>query len=80
MAQWVLLETSVWVNIQRITGVAHCANVVWLDLAPRDERVVGVYVSVVMQRLICESPELLHRPLTPATGKMSESPGGGDWR
>ena len=22
-----------WVNIQRITGVAHCANVVWPDLA-----------------------------------------------
>ena len=21
-----------WVNIQRITGVAHCANVVWPDL------------------------------------------------
>jgi hypothetical protein len=21
-----------WVNIHRITGVAHCANVVWLDL------------------------------------------------
>jgi hypothetical protein len=21
-----------WVNIQRITGVAHCANVVWRDL------------------------------------------------
>jgi hypothetical protein len=34
MAQWVLLETLMWVNIQRITGVAHCANVVWPDLAP----------------------------------------------
>jgi hypothetical protein len=33
MAQWVLLETLMWVNIQRITGVAHCANVVWPDLA-----------------------------------------------
>ena len=22
-----------WVNIQRLTGVAHCANVVWPDLA-----------------------------------------------
>jgi hypothetical protein len=32
MAQWELLETSMWVNIQRITGVAHCANVVWPDL------------------------------------------------
>jgi hypothetical protein len=32
MAQWALLETSMWVNIQRITGVAHCANVVWPDL------------------------------------------------
>jgi hypothetical protein len=21
-----------WVNIQRIIGVSHCANVVWLDL------------------------------------------------
>ena len=31
-AQWGLLETSVWVNIQRITGVLHCANVVWPDL------------------------------------------------
>src|SRR5262249_20231661 len=33
-AQWVLLETSMWVNIQRITGVAHCANVAWPDLGP----------------------------------------------
>jgi predicted ATPase len=32
MAQWALLETSMWVNIQRITGVAHCANVMWPDL------------------------------------------------
>ena len=32
MAQWDLLETSMWVNIQRITGVPHCANVVWPDL------------------------------------------------
>jgi hypothetical protein len=32
MAQWVLLETFMWVNIHRITGVAHCANVVWPDL------------------------------------------------
>src|SRR5262245_28537398 len=34
MAQWALLETSMWVNIQRITGVPHCANVVWPDLEP----------------------------------------------
>jgi hypothetical protein len=33
MAQWVLLETLMWVNIQRLTGVAHCANGVWPDLA-----------------------------------------------
>jgi hypothetical protein len=33
MAQGGLLETLMWVNIQRITGVAHCANVVWRDLA-----------------------------------------------
>jgi hypothetical protein len=32
MAQWGLLETSMWVNIQRITGEPHCANVVWPDL------------------------------------------------
>jgi hypothetical protein len=32
MAQWVLLETLMWVNMQRITGVAHCANVMWPDL------------------------------------------------
>src|SRR5262249_57757678 len=29
--QWDLRETSMWVNIQRITGVAHCAHVVWPD-------------------------------------------------
>ena len=34
MTQWVLLETLMWVNIQRIIGVAHCANVVWPDLEP----------------------------------------------
>jgi hypothetical protein len=28
----VLLATLMWVNIQRITRVAHCANVVWPDL------------------------------------------------
>jgi hypothetical protein len=33
MAQGGLLETLMWVNIQRLTGVAHCANVVWRDLA-----------------------------------------------
>jgi|RhiMetdeSRZDD1v2_1073273.scaffolds.fasta_scaffold181513_5 hypothetical protein len=26
-----------WVNIQRIIGVAHCANVVWPDLAYAEE-------------------------------------------
>ena len=30
--RWALLETSKWVNIQRIIGVSHGANVVWLDL------------------------------------------------
>jgi hypothetical protein len=32
MAQWGLLETLMWVNIQRITRAPHCANVVWPDL------------------------------------------------
>ena len=32
MAQRGLRETLMWVNIQRLTGVAHCANVVWPDL------------------------------------------------
>ena len=33
-ARWTLLETSMWVNIQRIIGVSHCANVVWLEDCP----------------------------------------------
>src|SRR5262249_11172198 len=41
-AQWGLLGTSMWVNIQRITGVPHCANVVWLDLAERRHAGDGV--------------------------------------
>ena len=32
MAQRGLRETLMWVNIQRLRGVAHCANVVWPDL------------------------------------------------
>ena len=33
LAQLGLLETWIWANIQRITRVLHCANVVWPDLA-----------------------------------------------
>jgi hypothetical protein len=31
-----------WVNIQRIIGVAHCANVVWpdLELTDRERQIV----------------------------------------
>jgi hypothetical protein len=43
MAQWVLLETLMWVNIQRITGVAHCANVVWPDLEQAAYVLMGQY-------------------------------------
>jgi hypothetical protein len=39
MAQWVLLETLMWVNIQRLTGVAHCANGVWPDLGDFSKRI-----------------------------------------
>jgi predicted ATPase len=35
-----------WVNIQRIIGVAHCANVVWPDLELR----VAVYLSRLWQQ------------------------------
>ena len=44
-AQWGLLETSMWVNIQRITGVPHCANVVWPDL---DEAAVAEKTSLTL--------------------------------
>ena len=51
MAQWGLLETSMWVNIQRITGVPHCANVVWPDLEPeRVEHPVGPHVGLGERR------------------------------
>src|SRR5919202_3104390 len=29
LAQWGLLETWMWVNIQRVTRAPHCAHVVW---------------------------------------------------
>jgi hypothetical protein len=48
MAQWVLLE--MWVNIQRIIGAAHCANVVWLDLDDaRQEAKTGVQQPIRVQ-------------------------------
>jgi cbb3-type cytochrome oxidase subunit 1 len=60
MAQWVLLETLMWVNIQRITGVAHCANVVWPDLdlrrshysARRPERMAKNTVVYALRTLV----------------------------
>src|SRR5262245_19881450 len=45
MAQWVLLETLMWVNIQRITGVAHCANVMWPDLGAERCGIVSFTVA-----------------------------------
>ena len=32
-----------WVNIQRITGVPHCANVVWPDLVHSQVHFVAYY-------------------------------------
>ena len=50
IAQWQLLETSLWVNIQRITGAAHCAKVVWTDLAFQEsieQRYLRLYQALI---------------------------------
>jgi hypothetical protein len=58
-----------WVNIQRIIGVAHCANVVWPDLAgeavetlKRDQRAaidaLRLDVEVLKRCLLQVHPEL----------------------
>jgi hypothetical protein len=52
-----------WVNIQRITGVPHCANVVWPDLVdfPFDGRTVHAEATFVSGSEILIGTQLLRQ-------------------
>jgi hypothetical protein len=57
-----------WVNIQRITGVAHCANVVWPDLDYPPIKCTGIPKQVINVRLLV-SPQLGRSMLTEGINK-----------
>jgi chromosome partitioning protein len=50
-----------WVNIQRITGVPHCANVVWRDLGQEVTEALADYALPIL------SVRIMQRVLYPTT-------------